>query len=285
MRILSPAVVTAATVLLCTGSMAPPAMADDQPFVTLDTTDIEPEHGNELEQNLTWASGKTGQAFNSIEGETEFEYGLSDEVQLAAATEYDWTRERDHLLPTSPAVDGVAFDAIRGELIYQAMNVYFDPVGLGLLVSPGVGRNFRNVEAKFLLQKNFFNDRLRTAFNIGGEFGTERADGAWGDVSALTFDAGVAYNITWEWSAALEFNAEHDFDGLLLNGRAIPTSSSFYIGPTVQYVTLPWKFTLGVQAQLPWASDATHTPGALEHGFLSDAERFRVMFRITRSAL
>lgn len=285
MRILSPAVVTAATVLLCTGSMAPPAMADDQPFLTLDTTDIEPEHGNELEQNLTWASGKTGQAFNSIEGETEFEYGLSDEVQLAAATEYDWTRERDHLLPTSPAVDGVAFDAIRGELIYQAMNVYFDPVGLGLLVSPGVGRNFRNVEAKFLLQKNFFNDRLRTAFNIGGEFGTERADRAWGDVSALTFDAGVAYNITWEWSAALEFNAEHDFDGLLLNGRAIPTSSSFYIGPTVQYVTLPWKFTFGVQAQLPWASDATHTPGALEHGFLSDAERFRVMFRITRSAL
>lgn len=285
MRILSPAVVTAATVLLWTGSMAPRAMADDKPFVTLDTTDIEPEHGNELEQNLTWASGKTGQAFNSIEGETEFEYGLSDEVQLAAAAEYDWTRERDHLLPASPAVDGVAFDAIRGELIYQAMNVYFDPVGLGLLVSPRVGRNFRNVEAKLLLQKNFFNDRLRTAFNIGGEFGTERADRAWGDVSALTFDAGVAYNITWEWSAALEFNAEHDFDGLLLNGRAIPTSSSFYIGPTIQYVTLPWKFTLGVQAQLPWASDATHTPGALEHGFLSDAERFRVMFRITRSAL
>jgi hypothetical protein len=36
---------------------------------------------------------------------------------------------------------------------------------------------------------------------------------------------------------------------------------------------------------LPWASDATHTPGSLDNGFLPDAERFRVMLRITRSAL
>jgi hypothetical protein len=110
-------------------------------------------------------------------------------------------------------------------------------------------------------------------------------DGAWSDGSALTFDAGIAYNITWDFSAALEFNAEHDFSGLLLNGRAAPTTSSFYVGPTLQYVTLPWKVTLGAQAQLPWASDATHAVGSLDRGFLPDAERFRVMLRITRSAL
>lgn len=285
MRIISTAILAAATTLLSIGSMATKAVADDQPFLTLDTTDIEPEMANELEQNFTWASGKSGRTFNSIEGETEFEYGFSDQVQLVAAAEYDWTRERDHLVSGAPAVDGTAFDAIRAEMIYQAMNVYFDPVGLALLVSPSVGRNSRSVEAKLLLQKNFFNDRLRTAINVGGAFGAERADSAWGDVSALTFDAGIAYNITWEWSAGLEFDAEHDFDGLLLNGRAVPTSSTFYVGPTIQYVTLPWKFTLGAQAQLPWASDASHAPGALDHGFLSDAERFRVMFRITRSAL
>lgn len=285
MRVFSAANMAAVAMVLFASELPTRVMADDQPFVTLDTTDIEPELANELEQNLTWVSGKSGKAFSSIEGETEFEYGFSDQIMLVAAAEYDWTRERDHLVPGSPAVDGIAFDAIRAEMIYQAMNVYFDPIGLGLLVSPGVGRNSRNVEAKLLLQKNFFNDRLRTAINIGGDFGTERADGAWSDVSALTLDAGIAYNITWEWSAGLEFNAEHDFDGLLLNGRAVPTSSTFYIGPTVQYVTLPWKFTLGAQAQLPWAADATHTPGALDRGFISDAERFRVMFRITRSAL
>lgn len=287
MRVLSfPLVVlAAASALLFAGGVPIPAVADDQPFLTLDTTDIEPEMGRELEQNVTWTSGKSGQSFNAIEGETEFEYGFSDQILLAAAAEYDWTRTCDNLAPRSRAVDGTAFDAVRAEMIYQAMNVYFDPVGVGLLVSPGVGRNSRSVETKLLLQKNFFNDRLRTAINLGGEFGTERNDGAWVDVSTLTLDAGIAYNITWEWSAALEFNAAHDFDGLLLNGRAIPSSSTFYLGPTVQYVTLPWKFTLGAQAQLPWASDATHTPGALDNGFLSDSERFRIMFRVTRSAL
>jgi hypothetical protein len=261
------------------------ARADDQPFLTLDATDIEPELGTELEQNFSWTSGKTGQSFNAIAGETEFEYGLSDQIQLAVAGDYDWTRTRDRAVPGAHAISGVAFDAVRAEMIYQAMNVYFDPLGLGLVVSPGVGRNSQNLETKVLLQKNFFNDRVRTLMNFGAEIGTEREGGAWSDVSALTFDAGIAYNITWDFSAAVEFNAEHDFSGLLLNGRATPTASTFYIGPTLQYVTLPWKVTLGAQAQLPWASDATHAVGSLDRGFLPDAERFRVMLRITRSAL
>ena len=258
------------------------ARADDQPFLSIDATDIEPELGHELEQNFTWASGKPGQSFNALGGETELEYGYSDQIQLAGAVEYDWTRTRDHSVFNAPAVTGSAIDGVRGELIYQAMNVYFDPIGLGILISPGVGRDARSVEAKVLLQKNCFNDRLRAVVNLGGDFGTERSGGEWSDASALTFDAGVAYNITWSWSAAIEFNAEHDFDGLLLNGRGMPTATTFFLGPTIQYVAHPWTASLGVQAQLPWASDATHTPGGLDQGFSSDAERFRVSLRVTR---
>jgi hypothetical protein len=262
-----------------------PVHAEDQPFLTMDSTDIEPEFGRELEQNFNWASGKPRQSFNAILGETEFEYGLSDQIKLAAILDYDWTRTRDHSVSGAPAISGTAVDGVGGEIVYQAMNVYFDPIGLGFLVSPGVGRNSRNVEAKVLLQKNFLNDRLRAVVNVGGDFGTERDAGAWSDVSALTFDAGIAYNITWEWSAALEFNAEHSFEGLLLNGRGIPATSTYFVGPTIQYVAHPWTASLGVQAQLPWASDATHTPGALDHGYSADAERFRVMLRITRDTL
>jgi len=50
----------------------------------------------------------------------------------------------------------------------------------------------------------------------------------------------------------------------------------------VQYVAHPWTASLSAQSQLPWASDATHTPGALDRGFSSDTERFRVLFRITK---
>lgn len=262
-----------------------PAHAEDQPFLTLDSTDIEPELGRELEQNVTWASGKSGQSFNALLGETEFEYGLSDQIKLAAILDYDWTRTRDHNVRGAPAISRTALDGIAGEIVYQAMNVYFDPIGLGLLVSPGIGRNSRSVEARALLQKNFLNDRLRAVLNVGGVIGTVRDAHTWSDVSALTLDAGIAYNITWEWSAALEFNAEHSFEGLLLNGRGIPATSTYFAGPTIQYVAHPWTASLGAQAQLPWASDATHAPGALDHGFSADSERFRVMLRVSRDTL
>jgi hypothetical protein len=258
------------------------ARADDQPFLAMDATDIEPESGHEIEQNFVWAAGASGRSFNAIEGETELEYGYSDQIQLAGSVDYDWTRTRDHLPGGATAVSGTAIDGISGEAIYQALNVYFDPIGLGVLVSPSVGRNSRSLEAKLLVQKNFFNDRLRTVLNLGGEFGAERDGGAWGDVSALAFDAGAAYNITWAWSAGIEFNAEHDFDGLLLNGRGVPTSTTYYAGPILQYIAHPWTATLGAQAQLPWARDASHAPGGVTDGYSSDAERFRVMFRVTR---
>ena len=276
---------SAAVAVLLASGIANIARADDQPFLTLDATDIEPALGHELEQSFAWRAGKSGQSFNSVEGETELEYGLTDQIQLAGALDYDWTRIRDHGIAGSAAISGANLDTVRGELIYQALNVYFDPIGLGLLLSPGFGRDSQSLETKILLQKNFLNDRLRAVVNLGAEFGSERDNESWTDVSALTFDAGIAYNITWEWSAAIEFNAQHNFDGLILNGRASPTLSTYYLGPTIQYVDHPWTASLGLQAQLPWASDATHTPDSLDRGFAADAERFRIMFRLTRDTL
>ena len=257
------------------------AHADDQPFLTLDATDIEPEHGYELEQNFGWNTGMSHRAFSAFEGETEVEYGWSDKLQLAMATSYAWAYEHDHTVPASPSESGSEWGGINGEAVYQAMNVYFDPIGLGFLVNGGVGPNSRGVEALLILQKNFLNDRLRLVINTGGEFGAEK-DGTWSDVSALTFNAGAAYNITWEWSAGLEFNVEHDFDGLLLNGKGVPVATSYYFGPTLQYIAHPWTASLGVQFQLPWANDHTHTSGALTNGYLAEAERARIGFRITR---
>jgi len=257
------------------------AKAEDQPFLTMDATDIETASGRELEQNFGWNSGMSRRAFSEFEGETEFEYGWGDALKLTAATSLAWEYDHDHTFPPSPSQSGAAWGGITGEAVYQAMNVYFDPIGLGVLVAPTIRPNYRGVEAKLLLQKNFINDRLRFVMNAGGEFGSEK-DGAWSDASALTFDAGLAYNITWEWSAALEFNAEHDFAGLMVNGRAAPEATSYYFGPTIQYVAHPWTASLGFQTQLPWASDPTHAAGTLDGGYLADAERTRVALRITR---
>ncbi len=274
----SPFLLLSAAALLLATSIA---RADDQPFLTLDATDIEPEHAYELEQNFGWNTGMSHRAFSEFEGETELEYGWSDQLQLAAITSYAWAYEHDHTFPASLSETGSAWGGIEGEAVYQAMNVYFDPIGLGFLVNGGVSPNSHGVEALLILQKNFDNDRLRVVINTGGAFGAEK-DGTWSDVSALTFNMGAAYNITWEWSAGVEFNVERDFDRLLLNGKAIPVTTTFYLGPTIQYVAHPWTASLGVQFQLPWANDPTHTSGAISDGYLADAERARVALRVTR---
>ena len=255
------------------------ARADDQPFLTLDTTDIEPQFGHELEQNFGWNTGMSRRAFSEFEGESEWEYGFSDKLQLAVATSYAWSREHDHTFPPVNAQSGSEWGGIEGEAIYQAMNVYFDPVGLGFKFNAAAGPSERAIEATLLLQKNFINDRLRFVANIGGEFGQEK-DGSWADHSALSFNAGVAYNITWEFSAGLEFNAEHDFDGFLLNGRAVPGPTTYFFGPTIQYVAHPWTASLGFQAQLPWSQDPSHS--LVNQGYIADTERMRVGFRVTR---
>ncbi|HTT98375.1 MAG TPA: hypothetical protein VMF58_10020 [Rhizomicrobium sp.] len=270
-------VLLSATALSLAASIA---RADDQPFLTMDATDIEPEHAFELEQNFGWNTGMGHRAFSEFEGETEIEYGWSDKLQLAMSTSYAWAYEHDHTAPASPSESGSEWGGTEGEAVYRAMNVYFDPIGLGFLANGGVSPNSRGMEALLILQKNFINDRLRVVINTGGEFGSEK-DGTWSDVSALTFNAGAAYNITWEWSAGIEFNVEHDFDGLLLNGKGVPVATSYYVGPNIQYIAHPWVATLGVQFQLPWANDPTHS-GSVDRGYLAEAERARIGFRITR---
>ena len=259
------------TAVLSTGI----ARADDQPFLTLDATDIEPEFGHELEQNFAWNHGLSHAGFDEFESETEWEYGLTDQIQLAVSTALSWSRTREHLSPPVPYQGAGAWGGIEGEAIWQAMNVYFDPIGLGFKFNAAAGPSERAFAATILLQKNFFNDRLRLVTNIGGEFGRAK-DGAWSDYSTLTVNAGAAYNITWAWSAGLEFDTERDFDGIAFGGHG-PTS--FFAGPTVQYVAHPWTATLGVQAQLPWAGGGA---GGVANGYVADLERWRVGLRVTR---
>lgn len=267
--------------LACAGLaiLATAARADDQPFISLYTTDIETAHEHEIEQRILFSAQKPGGAYAGVESNTAFEYGVTDDLQLSLYGNYDWTREHAPLMPAETEHDF----GVSGEAIYRFLNVYFDPVGLAIYLEPSYSENTRELEAKILLQKNFFNDNLRLAFNANFENQWEREAGAWHRGSAIEFRAGAAYNLTPEWSLCAEFSNENEFEGLVGGGH--PVSNLYYLGPTISYKGLPLTISLGAQAQLPWAHDSTNTPGAIRNGYSADAERWRVGFVISRDIM
>lgn len=259
-------------------TLAQTARADDQPFISLYTTDIVSAQEHEIEQRILFTAQKPGEAYAGIESNTAFEYGVSDDFQISGAANYTWERMRPHA-PLSPAGTETEF-GVSGEAIYRFLNVYFDPVGFAVYLEPSFSKNERGLEGKLLLQKNFFNDDLRIALNANFENRWERNAGAWHRGSAIEMRLGAAYNLTPEWSLCAEFSNENEYDGLVGSGH--PVESLYYLGPTISYRGLPLTVSFGAQAQLPWASDHTHTPGAIRDGYAVDAERWRVGLVISK---
>jgi hypothetical protein len=253
------------------------AKADDQPFLTLYTTDIDTQYEKEVEQSLTWSTQKPHQAFNGWLSRTEFEYGVTDDFQISAYLNSEW--ERSHPHPAPGPDETFHATSISGEAIYRFLNPYFDPIGLAVYVEPSYGDNTRELEAKLLLQKNFFNSNLRVAANLNVENTWQREHGVWNKGSAVEVFAGAAYNITPEWSLGVELNNENDFEGLFGNSHSRGTA--WYLGPTISYVGLRFVLRVGTQFQMPWASATSHASDVISGGYLADDERIRVGFRIS----
>jgi hypothetical protein len=257
------------------------AHADDQPFVTIYTTDLEAQHAKEIEQNIVWRTGHANEAFNEILSRTELEYGVTDYFQSSIYLNYDWAQTHPHS-PPSP-VETQTVLSTSGEFILRLLNPYFDPVGLALYVEPTYGAKERELETKLLLQKNFLNDTLRTALNLNFEDRWEKnAIGHFDKASALEVDLGASYNITPDLSLGLEFDNEHAFAGEILGGNASEEADSFYLGPTIQFIALPWAVNFAVQHQLPIATNPTGAAGAVVNGFTAGDEHFRAFLRLTR---
>jgi hypothetical protein len=260
--------------------LAGQARADDQPFTTIYTTDIQSQGGREFEQHLRWKTIEADTRFNELLERSEIEYGITDYLQGSLYLNYDFEQRREHD-PFGPLETANAF-GVSGEAILRLLNPYFDPIGFALYLEPAWSAKEHSIETKLLFQKNFFNDTLRTALNVNFEDTWSKVrHGPYEKASALEFDLGAAYNVTPDFSVGLEFDNEHGFDGEILDGSASEASNSFYFGPTIQYIGHPWAIVAGFQTQLPVATNPTGTPGAVVNGMTAAAEHFRATVRFT----
>jgi hypothetical protein len=290
---------------------APPAKAEEPVNGFVYTTDLLPQGKFEFDQWLTWRAHMPTGEFDVLEGRSEFEYGVSDRFQFSGYINYEWARAYHNnvidgaTLPPETLANLVVgpnerlnttrFTGVSLEGIYRILSPYIDPVGLAVYVLPTVGPANRSLQTRLILQKNFFDDRLITAFNAtvteqwidvpvdaGAASDNGRYPRYWDKGEDVNFGLSASYRFASSLSAGLEWQNEHTFAGLNPFDSRRRADVGNYFGPTIHYGGEHFFATLSYLAQMPWARDYVDpAPGFVVDGrnYSDDFERFQVRLK------
>jgi hypothetical protein len=284
------------------------ASAEEPLFGFVSTTDLLPHGKYEAAQWLTWSDGKPVGQFDLLEGRSEFEYGLSDRLQIAAYLNYDWARAYHDNVITGATLSPATFASVyvgpnehlnsrrfaSGSLegIYRVLSPYIDPFGLALYLRPSIGPQSREAEARLILQKNFVDDRFVVALNLDDTtawYDVPRGPGAagtgvpraWDTAGTMTFALASSYRFASGWFAGLELLNERDYSGVNPFRVGASADSAYYLGPTLHYANEHMFATLTYLTQLPLASDyANLHPNFVVDGREYSADNTRLRLRL-----
>ncbi|MBB6188053.1 DUF6662 family protein [Rhodanobacter sp. MP7CTX1] len=282
-------------------SYQPPAKAEESQFGYVYTTDLLPQGAKEVEQWATWRHQKAGGYFDQIDGRTEFEFGLTDKLQVAFYANYAWSRAHyngpfgettppEPLSYDKPGPDdhynATRFVGFSAEAIYRLWSPYSNPLGVAVYVEPTIGPAFRELEAKLILQKNFMDDRLVTAFNLTyapeWRYDTVEDDPTrktWGYETDVNANVAASYRFAPNWSAGFELLNEHEYNSYTFSKES---NDGYFFGPVVHYGGKKFFVTATFLEQLPWASEHSDTvPGAIvdRRIYDNDFEKYRLRIK------
>jgi Family of unknown function (DUF6662) len=283
-------------------SVSAAASAEEAMFGYVYTTDLLPQDGKEIEQWMTWRHQKISGAYDQIEGRTEFEYGVTDRLQLGLYANYNWTQAyhngpfgattlpeqfSDYAAGPDDHFNASRFVGVSGEAIYRILSPYTDAFGLAFYTEPTIGQNFREVENRLIFQKNYLDDLLTIAFNFtyAPEWrylpsDDDPAANSWQEETDINFGLAASYRFIENWSAGFEFLNEREFNSFVFNHES---NSGYFLGPVLHYGGERLFVTMTTLWQLPWASSHTDTvPGAPVNGYIldNDFEKFRFRLKV-----
>lgn len=191
----------------------------------------------ELESIVTWKTDKESDPdFERFDIRNEFEYGVTDKLQLAfyfADLRYEESATESGKLE---------FHDVAIEAIYNLTDPNTTAFGSGIYGEIKGSDEFIEIEAKFLLQKNV--GSWMFVYNIGGAI--EWEDDYTEDVAELMQSGGVSYQFSPSWSVGAEALNEIEVPDVESIG-----DSAFYMGPNVSWrknqfsmaVTGLWQLT------------------------------------------
>ena len=257
---------------------APRAFADEQLFGRTRGAETLPNGRAELYETLTLRTGKDSGSYYGWDSETEFEYGVTDELSLSAEIiqhyfDVDGNEELG-------SFSDYAFGGFEIAAKYRVLSPFKDPIGLAFRLETGylshddVGGFDQDeilLAPMVIIQKNFLDDTLIFALNLGAEW-------AWGKQPAeeynkeISFDGafGVSYRFAPNWYAGAEARIRSEYP---LFDLGFHEHTALFVGPAIHYggekfwVTASW----GYQA---WGK------GVDEPGGHTFAEEARQEFRL-----
>jgi hypothetical protein len=269
------------------------------------TTDLTPKGHGEFEQWITMRWEKAHGTYSVIDFREEFEYGVTDNFQLAIYLNHHYVNANDDIPVADPArpkkllpgrfetggedvhaghnpetpFDSYHFESVSLEGIYRLLSPYKDPIGLALYFEPSVGDQETELEWKILLQKNWLEDRLVWALNVNYELEYEKAEDGYERDGMFEWFTGLSYRFVRNCSAGLEFWNHHEFADATVHEH-----SAYFLGPTIHYGGERWWATLGFLHQLPigQAFSQDNKEFAAHDGYIfgDEHEKYYVRFRV-----
>jgi len=242
------------TVLLL--SVVTPAQADENNFGYTYGSETLPKGHWEVYQWVTSRTGKIDGHYAALDLQTEFEYGLSDHLQVSFyvnAINHDISGVARHVDRKQ-----FRFNGLQAAFKYSLKSPYKDGYGLALYLEPGYkrysGRSGKRediyfLEPKLIFQKNLLEGSLVWATNLSAEFEREHdiAGKEWESELELQFSSGLSYRFAPGWFVGAETLFTSAFERMRLHALG---EYAIFAGPNLHYATQKWWATLAVMPQL-----------------------------------
>lgn len=186
----------------------------------------------EMENSVTFQTGRDGQRFSQVDFRHEFEFGVTKQLQLGLYVA-DWNYHSG--LPERR--DGFAYSSVAAEAIYNLADPEAHPLGVSLYQELRGGDQLFESESKIILQKNF--GPVIAAYNA-------TLEAVW-EGHGLTEQSGEfqqAVGVSYEFSHALSAGIEMLHEVVFPDWSAGQTANNFFVGPNISirrgeaYVTL-----------------------------------------------
>ncbi len=289
------------------------SFADEQLFGYLQGAETIPQGGKQVYQWVTHRQQRSQGKFSAQDYRTEFEYGFTNKLQGSL-----YLNARSfHIKDSAPIEDGAAtyrnrndsirFDGASAALKYNVLSPFkpnkFGDAGLALYIEPGYSTIFNvtgeemqspYIETKIIIQKNFLEERLVTAFNIENDFVKRRfvsgSDNKWQNDFELNLYAGASYLVKPNWYLGFEgrYHSEYPQTQNVNDFATMPRYGARqqyakWVGPNIHYTTRDWWFTFTWLTQV--GSNATNNDHKKVNLYLVDHEKNEFRLKIAYNFL